>query len=256
MDREDAGKTPRRYEEIAASLRDAILRGDYREGDRLPGENALMRDWGVARATARDALAVLRHEGLAISRPGAGIFVQPRQRIIRDSATRYSRRRAVSTSPFRSDTANAGRHSDWEHHSETVAAAPEVARRLAIEPGEPVMQTTYRYLSDSRPIQLSKSWEPLAITRGTPVQTPEDGPVIGVIARMDSIGQRITHVTERVTSRAARPAEIKQLELPTRGAYVLVIERTHHTDQRPVETCDIVFPGDRYELTYTIPVTD
>ncbi|MFC6093373.1 hypothetical protein [Saccharothrix lopnurensis] len=32
--------------------------------------------------------------------------------------------------------------------------------------------------------------------------------------------------------------------------------RTFLTDGLPVETCDIVVPGDRYGLTYRIPVVD
>jgi DNA-binding GntR family transcriptional regulator len=108
-----AGSAPHRYEEIAAELRDAILRGTCEEGAQLPGENAIMRTHGVARATARDALAVLRHEGLTIARPGAGVFVAPRHRIMRDSTTRYSRTRAEHTSPFRSDAKRAGQRGHW-----------------------------------------------------------------------------------------------------------------------------------------------
>lgn len=251
-----ADRTPHRYEEIAAELRTAIVDGAYQEGARLPGENALMKTHNVARATAREALAVLRHEGLATARPGAGVFVAPRHRIIRDSTTRYSRTRASSTSPFRSDARHVGQTGTWEHSSAKTTASPEVGRRLNISPGNPVMETTYRYLSNGHPIQISRSWEPLAITEGTPVEYPEEGVAVGVITRMDRIGRHVDYVVERVTARAAQLTETTQLNLPNRGSYVLTIERTHFVDDEPVETCDIIFPGDRYELTYTIPVTD
>jgi DNA-binding GntR family transcriptional regulator len=251
-----AGRAPHRYEEIAADLREAILRGTYEEGAQLPGENSIMKAYDVARATARDALALLRHEGLTIARPGAGVFVAPRHRITRDSTTRYSRTQAGHTSPFRSDTERAGQHGHWEHSSQKIQANPEVARRLHLSSDEPVMETTYRYFSGDQPIQLSQSWEPLAITEGTPVEYPEEGAAIGVITRMDLIGHHVNEVVERVTARAAKATEITQLRLPQRGAYVLVIDRTHYADGRPVETCDIIFPGERYELTYTIPVPD
>lgn len=115
------------------------------------------------------------------------------------------------------------------------------------------METTYRYFFDERPIQLSQSWKPLAITEGTPIEYPEDGAAVGVTTRMDLIGQLVDQVIERVTARAANSTEITQLNLPRRGAYVLVIERTHYANHHPMETCDITFPGDRYELTYIIP---
>lgn len=67
--------TPHRYQEIASELHAAIERGDFPEGSRLPSENDLMRDYNVARNTARDALAVLKREGLAVARQGSGTIV-------------------------------------------------------------------------------------------------------------------------------------------------------------------------------------
>lgn len=64
-----------KYQRIADSLREAIQSGEYGPGDRLPGENDLMGTYGVARMTARQALGVLRDEGIAESRKGAGVFV-------------------------------------------------------------------------------------------------------------------------------------------------------------------------------------
>ncbi|MEU4540119.1 UTRA domain-containing protein [Streptosporangium sp. NPDC023825] len=70
---------------------------------------------------------------------------------------------------------------------------------------------------------------------------------------MDTLGIHIDHVIERVTSRAARPEEAERLRL-TQPSQVMVVGRTHHAGDRPVETCDIVVPGDRYELSYRIDV--
>ncbi|MFK4084157.1 GntR family transcriptional regulator [Kribbella sp. NPDC020789] len=248
------GSAPHRYEEIAADLRSAIERGDFPEGSRLPSENDIIRDYDVARNTARDALGVIRHEGLAVAKQGSGTVVTPRKKIKRDSRGRYSRTRARVNSPFERDAASAGQRGDWEADSVRTKATPEVARRLDIKPGSPVRETTYRFFADQRPIQVSRSWEPLSITGDTPVEDPEESPVIGVIARMDTIGQHVDHVVEQVTARAATRDEVDRLNLATRGAYVLVIERTHYVGDLPVETCDIIFPGDRYELTYDIPV--
>ena len=86
------------------------------------------------------------------------------------------------------------------------------------------------------------------------MEWPEDGAAVGVVARFDHIGVQIDGCTERVTARSARPEEIDALGLPLRGAYVLVIERTYYAGERAVETADIVFPGDRYELVYRFPV--
>jgi GntR family transcriptional regulator len=100
---------------------------------------------------------------------------------------------------------------------------------------------------------LSISFEPLAITAGTPIEQPEGGPVTGVIPRMDSIGLRITHVGEDVTGRAARPYEAETLAIPV-GVPVLVIERTYYVEDRPVETADMVVSSERYILSYRLAI--
>ena len=66
----------RKYQVIASALRAAIQRGEYAPGTRLPGENDIMRDYEVARMTARQAVAVLVNEGLAVPRKGAGVYVR------------------------------------------------------------------------------------------------------------------------------------------------------------------------------------
>ena len=52
------------------------------------------------------------------------------------------------------------------------------------------MLTTYEFLSEGRPVEICESWEPMAVTNGTPVVLPEAGPFkgAGVIERMRSIG--------------------------------------------------------------------
>src|SRR6266700_2192659 len=84
--------TPR-YRQIASDLRSAIERGEYPPGSRLPGENVLMQDYSVARMTARQALAVLINEGLAVSRKGAGVFVRTFRPIVRDGIARLATER-------------------------------------------------------------------------------------------------------------------------------------------------------------------
>jgi DNA-binding GntR family transcriptional regulator len=117
------------------------------------------------------------------------------------------------------------------------------------------MRTSYRFLADGAPVMLSTSFEPLAITGGTPVEQPEGGPVTGVIPRMDSIGVHITHVSEDVTGRAARPYEAETLVVPP-GVPVLVIERTYYDHDRPVETADIIVSSDRYVLSYRLAIPE
>jgi len=65
------------YEQVADQLRDLIVRGEVKPGDRLPNEAALSSDMGVSRATVREALRVLTAESLIRTTKGktGGSFV-------------------------------------------------------------------------------------------------------------------------------------------------------------------------------------
>ncbi|WP_329481780.1 GntR family transcriptional regulator [Kribbella sp. NBC_01484] len=82
------------YQVIAAELRRRIESGELRPGDRVPSTRALVRDFGVAMATATKALQALQQERLVHASPGVGTVVGPPPR----SATRSRQagaRRAV-----------------------------------------------------------------------------------------------------------------------------------------------------------------
>lgn len=248
------------YLRIAADLRNRIVAGDLGPGAKLPSETSLMAEYGVSRTVAKWAISVLKGEGLVEGRRGSGVYVRSLRRMVREAHGRDLRASAGPTSPFARDAERAGRRGEWEHSSERTVAGERIGARLKVEPDAPVMCTAYRFLAGGEPIQLSTSWEPLAVTGGTPVEWPEGaGPdrpaaAVGVVARMDLIGVRIDEFVERVTARAATTPEAEALRLPARGALVLAIERVYLAAGAPVETADIVIPGDRYELVYRVPV--
>lgn len=63
------------YLRIAAELRRRIEDGELGPGDPLPSTRQIVRDFGVAMATATKALAALQNDGLARPVPGVGTIV-------------------------------------------------------------------------------------------------------------------------------------------------------------------------------------
>jgi DNA-binding GntR family transcriptional regulator len=77
-ERESAGTDsapPAQYRRIASDLKDRIASGELAPGDALPSEAALVREYGVSRGTARQALSDLEGTGLVIAVHGKGRFV-------------------------------------------------------------------------------------------------------------------------------------------------------------------------------------
>jgi DNA-binding GntR family transcriptional regulator len=66
------------YRSMATALRAMIESGKLGPGDALPSESALAQQYGVARGTARHALAELEGSGLIDSVHGKGRFVRGR----------------------------------------------------------------------------------------------------------------------------------------------------------------------------------
>lgn len=61
--------------QLYMALRDIILSGGLRAGDRLPATRTLAKETGVSRTTVIDAVDRLVSEGMLVSRVGAGTFV-------------------------------------------------------------------------------------------------------------------------------------------------------------------------------------
>jgi DNA-binding GntR family transcriptional regulator len=70
-----SGPVVPQYQVMAAELRALIESGKLRPGDTLPSESALAQRYGVARGTARHALAELEGAGLVESVHGKGRYV-------------------------------------------------------------------------------------------------------------------------------------------------------------------------------------
>lgn len=65
----------RLHDRVAAELRQRIIEGELKTGDRLPTENELAEHYGVSRNVVREAVRALARDGLLDVRQGSGTFV-------------------------------------------------------------------------------------------------------------------------------------------------------------------------------------
>ncbi|UUU44307.1 GntR family transcriptional regulator [Streptomyces sp. NBC_00162] len=243
------------YLAVADVLRARILAGEWEIGERLPSRARLAEEYRVGRNVMQRAMDRLIIDGLLEGRAGSGTYVRvPRERL-RLVRSRHRERRPALLPLLRRE--GGGRADAWDSHSQVRVPAPEeIAQRLDISPGDLCVNTHYEFLADGHPVQLSESWEPMAITDGTPIVLPEMGPLAGkgVVERMRSIGVVIDTVVEIPRPARATQAQANLLGISV-GDLVLQIERTiYDTNGCPVETADMVIPDVRREEVYEFGV--
>ncbi|RSN13011.1 GntR family transcriptional regulator [Nonomuraea sp. WAC 01424] len=66
-----------KWRQIADILKARIADGTYPVDTPLPSEHELVKEFGVARGTARKVLTKLKEEGFAYAERGMGTFVAP-----------------------------------------------------------------------------------------------------------------------------------------------------------------------------------
>ena len=248
-----------RYLAIAQQLADEIRDGVYPPKSKLPSRAEIAATHGVTSQTASEAVRVLISQGLAYGIAGSGTFVRQQpvvQRVVRTPGWRY-----VDGTTAEVEVAGAARNHETRFR---IPCPPDVAGRLDIAPGAPCTRTDYLFHVPGayglpRAVALSTSWEPYAVTEGSPVLAPEDGPLAGrgVVERMAAIGSDITSCQEEGGTRPASPEEATKLDMPE-GVWLVTICRTYiglvDGMPVPVETADIRYPGDQYRVTYDVPV--
>ncbi|MFF7162016.1 GntR family transcriptional regulator [Streptomyces sp. NPDC008086] len=243
------------YLAVADALRARILSGEWDIGARLPSRVRIAEEYGVGRNVVQRAMDRLIADGLLEGRAGSGTYVgMPRERL---RLVRSRRGERLDGTPSLVGLKERGKADAWDAHSQVRVPAPEsIAERLAIGPGDLCVTTHYEFLAEGQPVQLSASWEPMALTGGTPVVLPESGPLAGkgVVRRMRSIGVVVATVIELPRPARATRAQANLLGIGY-GDLVLRIERTiYDVDGRPVETADIVIPDMRREVAYEFAV--
>ncbi|MFF3989374.1 GntR family transcriptional regulator [Streptomyces sp. NPDC001797] len=238
-----------KYQRIADSLREAIQSGEYGPGDRLPGENELMAAHGVARMTARQALTVLKDEGVAESRKGAGVFVRSFRPLRRRGIQRLTQEQWGSgRSVWSADIEDRTLVVDQVAVSEE-SAAERIGQVLDLGDEETVCVRRRRFVLDGKPVLLATSYLPMSVVAGSAITQEDTGPG-GTYARLAELGYKPVHFREEIRSRMPTKDEAAQLRVSS-GTPVILICRTAFADEgRPVEINEMTLDAASYILEY------
>ena len=242
------------FRQISDHLRDAIRSGRLGEGDLLPSETQLAEHYGTTRTTARQALAVLKAEGVIVSEHGRGSYVRPRPVVRRLGSDRFARgHRERGKAAFLAEVEGAGSMPSVDRiEVSEERASGDIARRLGLSRRAKVIVRRRRYLIDGRPVETATSYIPSTLAKGTAIAETNTGPG-GLYARIEELGHRLHRFTEEVRARMPSPDEARALDLVSGVPVFHLVRTAYDTEGHPVEVCDTVMSSDAYLLDYELP---
>ncbi|MGW6208931.1 GntR family transcriptional regulator [Streptomyces sp. NPDC055089] len=220
------------YLRIADQLRAAITEGRYRAGDRLPGEDALAKEYGTSAVTIGRALELLKNDGFLAGIRGSGVYVQDLQLLRRHGTPRRTAARWAAGP--RIWLANEGQMTTIDQVAVAeVPPPPRVAEVLGLNTEETARVLDSRFLVDGRPVKLVRTYLPSKLCAGSDVARADSAPG-DLRSMLAELGLSPEHIREEIRGRGPSSSDASRLGIPI-GRSVL-------------DTYSVAFAGDGQAL--------
>lgn len=206
-------------------LRQAITRGTFTPGSKLPTEAELCEMLGVSRTVVREALRVLEDDGLVARRHGVGTFVR-NQPILKNLNFNFGITEMIEASG----------HEPGTSHLEILreAAGPDVAEELRVPVGTPLITLQRVRTADGRPVvyTLDTITESLAEQAGFDPQALRTESIYDIL--QTSLGQGIEYGIARLLPVSAPEDVAAKLQLSGDSLALYIVQTDYSSADEPL----------------------
>ena len=233
------------YAQTAEALRARLSQKIWRQGDRLPSETELCREFGVSSITMRRAIGMLVAEGLLVRIQGKGTFASGDHTLVLGPPQLTS---------FTQDMERRG----WRASARVVAvtfapASAAVAAKLGVAEGAPTVVVKRVRIADDAPIAIQTAHLPSLIFPGLERYDFSRESLYRVLERDYEV--RPVNAAETYRASTAEDSEADLLDVAP-GSPVFRVERvTSDGTGRRIELAESVIRGDRYTLALRLSVS-
>ncbi|MFE9341293.1 GntR family transcriptional regulator [Streptomyces sp. NPDC007063] len=259
--------TPK-WRRLADDLAARIRSGELAEGEALPQIRDLTAQGAGSTTTVQSAFRALESEGLVRIVRGKGTYVRrQRRRAHREPQTRYQweKDRALlpeaerrTTGVTERDTGLTTPQLDFHTRYAAVPADERIAERFGVELGTRMLHRHFWTTSrdDDAAISLIDSYLVYEVAARNPElldsgNEPWPG---GTVHQLRTVGVELAQIDDAITARPPTTDEARVLDLDP-GTAVLVLQKSSYdTTGALAEFSEVIFPGDRYEMIYRIPL--
>lgn len=226
------------YYQVATRIEEAIRNGRLPAGARLENEVALGTRLGLSRPTIRRAIQEVVDKGLLVRRRGIGT------QVVHGEITRQ-----VELTSLHEDLERSGRHPSTElllH--EIIAASDDIAERLAVEEGSPVLHLRRLRSAEDAPVAILENHLPADFVD----LNESDLGHFGLYQVLRARGTTMRVARERIGARRATNEESRLLDMD-KGAPVLTMDRTaYDSSGRAVEFGHHCYRPDMHSFEVTL----
>lgn len=257
-----------KWRQLADELADRIRSGELAEGEALPQIRDLTALGKGSTTTVQAAYRALESEGLVRTVRGKGTYVRrQRRRARREPQSRYQweKDRALlpeeerrSTGVTERDTGLTTPQLEFHTRYAAVPASASLASRFGVAEGTRMLHRHYWTTSkdDDAAISLIDSFLVYEVAARNPQlldsgNEPWPG---GTVHQLRTIGVEIAEIVDSIAARPPTTAEAQTLDLDPGTAVLVLHKSSYDTDDHLAEFSEVIFPGDRYEMVYRIPL--
>lgn len=227
-----------KYHQIYLVLREQLEEGRFDEG--LPGELALIEQFGVARVTVRRALQRLAEEGLISRNPGrrtrpVAPVAEQRNGDDGERANLHGLLENLVTMGLRTSVKviDVG----------TVSASIQVADALQLKPGDPVQKAVRVRSTRDGPLSHITTYVPAELARSFGRRELTKKPILVLL---EQAGVKVGRAHQTISARLADNVLAQHLDVAVGSALLAVRRLIYDEDERPVQWLHGFYRPDRY----------
>jgi GntR family transcriptional regulator len=225
------------YHQLKTVLLESLRKGDLKPNDQLPTEDELGAQFGVSKATVRQALRDLAQSGHVRREQGRGTFVA-------EQRVQFGPRQLSS---FTEEMRQVGLDSESKVLEQSVVLADaELADKLQIAEGADVFRLKRLRLTGGEPMGVQTAYIPCAVAPGLLEIDFSSASLYDTMEKR--YGLVLDHAAQTHFALAVSPEDAVLLGVPE-GSPALGGERLSFLQGgRPLEVTRSVMRGDRYQI--------
>jgi GntR family transcriptional regulator len=233
------------YLQVVKSLRQQIVSGELKDGDKIPSVRQIADQWGISQATAMKAVAALRADGVVESVIGVGTIVRTHSNLHRSANDRFRRMRSTGKIYAPGEYARiveAG-----------LAPAPQqIADLLGINEGEQAIRRHRITCNEVGPVSVSTSWFIADLAETVPALLSTERIPGGTPSAIEEVtGRRGVETTDTHTAAPATDQQAQELDIEPGSPVEIGYNTLVDSDGGVIEVGEYVHPGGRWTTETT-----